>query len=49
MTNWAKVIEGKIRIARQGAKPSKPSGDARMPGAARYNASSEFNLALTCK
>lgn len=31
MTNWAKVIEGKIRIARQGGKPSKPSGDARIP------------------
>ena len=31
MPNWTKVIEGKIRIAKQGAKPSKPSGVARVP------------------
>jgi DMSO/TMAO reductase YedYZ molybdopterin-dependent catalytic subunit len=31
MPNWAKVIEGKIRIARQGAKPSKASSDLRVP------------------
>jgi DMSO/TMAO reductase YedYZ molybdopterin-dependent catalytic subunit len=31
MTNWAKVIEGKVRIAKRGAKPSRPSGDARIP------------------
>jgi DMSO/TMAO reductase YedYZ molybdopterin-dependent catalytic subunit len=31
MPNWAKVIEGKIRIAKQGAKPSKASGNARIP------------------
>ena len=31
MTNWAKVIEGKVRIAKRGAQPSKPSGNARVP------------------
>ncbi len=35
MTNWAKVIEGKIAIAKkaneQGMKPGKPSADARIP------------------
>lgn len=31
MTNWAKFIEGKTRLARRGAEPSRPSGDARRP------------------
>jgi DMSO/TMAO reductase YedYZ molybdopterin-dependent catalytic subunit len=31
MPNWSKIIEGKIRIARQGARPSKPSGNDRVP------------------
>jgi DMSO/TMAO reductase YedYZ molybdopterin-dependent catalytic subunit len=29
--NWTKIIEGKIRIAKRGAKPSRPSVDARIP------------------
>jgi DMSO/TMAO reductase YedYZ molybdopterin-dependent catalytic subunit len=31
MANWSKIIEGKIRIAKQGARPSKPSGNDRVP------------------
>lgn len=31
MPNWTKLTEGKIRVAEQGAKPSKPSGNARLP------------------
>jgi DMSO/TMAO reductase YedYZ molybdopterin-dependent catalytic subunit len=29
--NWTKIIEGKIRIAKRGAKPSRPSVEARIP------------------
>jgi DMSO/TMAO reductase YedYZ molybdopterin-dependent catalytic subunit len=31
MTDWAKMIEAKIRVAKRGSKPSKPSADARVP------------------
>lgn len=32
MPDWAKIIEGKVRIAQQGLlKPGKPSGHARVP------------------
>lgn len=31
MTDWIKFIEGKIKLAARGEKPSKPSDDARVP------------------
>ena len=31
MADWAKMIEAKIRIAKQGNKPSKPSATTRLP------------------
>lgn len=31
MTDWAKFIQAKIKIARKGAAPSKPNTDARAP------------------
>ena len=31
MTDWAKFIQAKIKIARKGAAPSKPNTDARTP------------------
>ena len=31
MTDWAKFIQAKIKIARKGAAPSKPNVDARTP------------------
>ena len=31
MADWAKIVEAKIRVAKQGGKPSRASGDTRVP------------------
>jgi DMSO/TMAO reductase YedYZ molybdopterin-dependent catalytic subunit len=31
MADWVKIVEAKIRVAKQGRKPSRASGDTRVP------------------